>query len=105
LRRYTDVTLTRGPLVRVWIEAIEGPLRADRAAVTDWGRRRMATVFRDREFGDVEIEAEILMAVIEVFGSTQRTKVEMDACLLLIERAFVGAEASATAATNRRVGR
>ena len=37
LRRYAEVNLTNGPLVRVWIEAIEGPLRQDRAAVTDWG--------------------------------------------------------------------
>ena len=27
LRRYAEVNLTSGPLVRVWIEAIEGPLR------------------------------------------------------------------------------
>ena len=33
LRRYAEVNLTSGPLVRVWIEAIEGPLRQDRAAV------------------------------------------------------------------------
>ncbi len=43
LRRYAEVNLTSGPLVRVWIEAIEGPLRQDRAAVTDWGRRRMVS--------------------------------------------------------------
>ena len=44
LGRYAEVNVTSGPLVRVWIEAIEGPLRQDRAAVTDWGRRRMATM-------------------------------------------------------------
>ncbi len=42
--------------------------------------------------GDVDIEAEILMAVVEVFGSRTRTKAELDACLLLIERGFVGPE-------------
>ena len=46
LRRFAEVNLTSGPLVRVWIEAIEGPLRQDRAAVTDWGRRRMARMLR-----------------------------------------------------------
>lgn len=95
LRRFTDVSLTSGPLVRVWIEAIEGPLRRDRAAVTDWGRRRMATMLRACELGDVDIEAEILMAIIEVFGSRTRTKAELDACLTLIERGFVGPELSA----------
>ena len=102
LRRYTDVSLTSGPLVRVWIEAIEGPLRQDRAAVTDWGRRRMATMLRSSELGDVDIDAEILMAVIEVFGSRPRTKAELDACLLLIERGFVGAELSAANRTGER---
>ncbi len=95
LGRYVEVNLTSGPLVRVWIEAIEGPLRQDRAAVTDWGRRRMATMLQARELGDVEIEAEILMAIVEVFGSRTRTKAELDACLMLIERGFVGAEATA----------
>ena len=86
LRRYAEVNVASGPLVRVWIEAIEGPLRRDRAAVTDWGRRRMATMLEARELGDVDIEAEILMAIVEVFGSRTRTKAELDACLMLIER-------------------
>jgi len=90
LRRYADVTLTSGPLVRVWIEAIEGPLRQDRAAVTDWGRRRMATMLQPHALGDVDVEAEILMAIIEVFGSKPRTKAEVDACLTVIERGFLG---------------
>jgi hypothetical protein len=102
LGRYVEVNLTSGPLVRVWIEAIEGPLRQDRAAVTDWARRRMARMLQAREFGDVEIEAEILMAMVEVFGSRTRTKAELDACLMLIDRGFVGAEAPAA---NRPPGR
>ena len=99
LGRYVEVNLTSGPLVRVWIEAIEGPLRQDRAAVTDWGRRRMATMLQARELGDVEIEAEILMAIVEVFGSRSRTKAELDACLMVIERGFVGAELTSGEAT------
>ena len=102
LRRYAEVNLTSGPLVRVWIEAIEGPLRQDRAAVTDWGRRRMASMLRSHGLGDVDIEAEILMAIVEVFGSRTRTKAELDAILMLIERGFVGAELSAT---NRLAGK
>jgi len=101
LRRYAEVNLTSGPLVRVWTEAIEGPLRQDRAAVTDWGRRRMATMLQSCGLGDVEIEAEILMAIVEVFGSRTRTKAELDACLMLIGRGFVDAE---PAAANRPKG-
>lgn len=89
LARYAEVNLTSGPLVRVWIEAIEGPLRDDRAAVIDWGRRRLAAMLRARPLGDVDVSAEILLAVVEVFGSAPRSKAEVDACLALIERAFV----------------
>ena len=90
LQRYADVILTSGPLVRVWIEAIEGPLRDDRAAVIDWGRRQLASMLRQREIGDVEVNAEILLAVVEVYGSKARTKAELDAVLTVIERGLVG---------------
>jgi AcrR family transcriptional regulator len=90
LRRYAEVHVTTGPLVNVWIEAIEGPLRDERAAVIDWGRRRMATMLNARALGDVEIEAVILLAIIEEFGSKTSTKAGLDATLLLIERGFVG---------------
>lgn len=92
LRRWSEVHQTSGPLVRVWIEAIEGPLRDDRAAVTDQGRRRVAAMLQGRGLGDIDIEAEILMAIVEVFGSKERTKAEFDACLTLIERGFLGPE-------------
>jgi AcrR family transcriptional regulator len=95
LQRYAQVILTNGPLVRVWIEAIEGPLRSDRAAVIDWGRRRIADMLRQRAIGDVDVSAEILLAVVEVFGSRPRTKVELDAVLTLIERGLMGPEPSA----------
>ena len=36
------------------------------------------------------------MAIVEVFGSRTRTKAELDACLMLIERGFVGPELPAT---------
>jgi hypothetical protein len=49
----------------------------------------MASMLRSRGLGDVDIDAEILMAIVEVFGSRTRTKAELDSCLMLIERAFV----------------
>jgi hypothetical protein len=103
LRRYGEVNVTSGPLVRVWIEAIEGPLRLDRAAVIDWGRRRMASMLHASELEDVGVNAALLLAIVEVFGSRARTKAELDAALLLIERGFVGA--APTAATNLPGGR
>lgn len=92
LRRYAEVHVISGPLVDVWIEAIEGPLRDERAAVIDWGRRRMATMLSARALGDVDIEAVILLAIIEEFGSQTSTKAELDAALLLIERGFLSPE-------------
>ncbi|HKY13533.1 MAG TPA: TetR/AcrR family transcriptional regulator [Microthrixaceae bacterium] len=89
LQHFAAVNLTSGPLVRVWIEAIEGPLRDDRAAVIDWGRRQLASMLRAREIGDVEVSAEILLAVVEVFGTKARTKAELDAVLTVIERGLV----------------
>lgn len=89
LRRYAEVHATAGPLVNVWIEAIEGPLRNERAAVIDWGRRRMATMLSAREFADVDIDAVILLAIIEEFGSKTSTKAELEAAMLLIERGFL----------------
>jgi AcrR family transcriptional regulator len=101
LQGYAEIILTSGPAVRVWIEAIEGPLRADRAAVIDWGRRRLAAMLREREIGDVDVSAEILLAVVEVFGSKPRTKAELDAVLTLIERGLVGPEPALDGRTSR----
>jgi len=101
VNRYADVNLTSGPLVRVWIEAIEGPLRADRAAVIDWGRRHLAAMLRRRELGDVEVNAEILLAVVEVYGSKARTKPELDAVLTVIERGLLGPEPAADRPSRR----
>ena len=44
------------------------------------------------------------MAIVEVFGSRTRTKAELDACLMLIERGFVGPSRSGEP-TEREVGR
>lgn len=92
LRRYAEVHVRTGRLVNVWIEAIEGPLRDERAAVIDWGRRRMATMLSARALGDVDINAVILLAILEEFGSKTSTKAGLDAALALIERGFLGPE-------------
>jgi AcrR family transcriptional regulator len=102
LRRYADVHVTTGPLVNVWIEAIEGPLRNERAAVIDWGRRRMATMLSERALGDADIDAVILAAIIEEFGSKTCTKAELDAVLLVIERGFLVPDPNTVNGTPRR---
>lgn len=102
LRRYAEVHVTTGPLVNVWIEAIEGPLRDERGAVIDWGRRKMASMLSARVLGDVDIDAVILLAIIEEFGSKTSTKAGLDAALSLIERGFLGPEPGSANGTRRR---
>lgn len=90
LRRYNDVHSAKGAMIRVWVEAVEDSLRDERAAVFDWGRRRMAGLLAGREFGDVDIDALMLLALVEVFGSVPRSEGELEAALLVVERGFLG---------------
>jgi AcrR family transcriptional regulator len=89
LRRYNETHAARGAIVRVWVEAgHDDPLRAERAAVFDWGRRRMARLLRGSDHGDVEIDGLVLLAVVEAFGAQPREPVEVDAALHVVARGF-----------------
>jgi hypothetical protein len=44
-----------------------------------------------RTFGDVDVDAVVLLAVIEAFGSLPRDPVEVDAAIHVIEHGFAGA--------------
>jgi AcrR family transcriptional regulator len=94
LRGYNAVHAAKGPLIRVWVEAVEDALRDERAAVFDWGRRRLVHLLRGREFGDVEVDALVLLAFVEVFGALPRTSIELDAAMAVLERGFRGDERS-----------
>ena len=50
----------------------------------------MAAMLEGRDHGDVDIDAVLLLALVEVFGSRARSKAELDACLMIIERGFTG---------------
>jgi AcrR family transcriptional regulator len=89
LARHAEVNRRSGALVRIWIEAAEGPTRGDRAAVIDRSRSRVAALLRTRPLGDVEVEAVILLAFVEIFGSRNRTRAELDAEVAAVERAFL----------------
>jgi AcrR family transcriptional regulator len=93
LRRYNAVHSEKGPMIRVWVEAVEAPRRDERAAVFDWGRRRMVALLAGREFGDVELDALLLLAIVETFGARARTATELDAALFVLERGFLGRSA------------
>jgi AcrR family transcriptional regulator len=91
LRRYNTTHAARGAMVRVWVEAgFDDPLRAYRAAVFEWGRRRLARLLHDRPFGDLDADAVVLLAFVESFGAEPRQPAELEAALHVLERGFLG---------------
>jgi AcrR family transcriptional regulator len=102
LRRYNAVHSAKGPMIRIWVEAVGEPLRDSRPAVFDWGRRHMARLLAGREFGDVDLEALVLLALVEVFGSVPTAAGDLDAAVLMIERGFFGHDGPARGAIPRR---
>lgn len=92
LRRYNAVQAPEAAMMRVWIDAaLQDPaLRADSAPPLDWGRRRMARYLGPRGFGDVDMEAVVMVALLGVFGDRQRPAVEVEAAAHIIERGLLG---------------
>ncbi|MBA2280014.1 MAG: TetR/AcrR family transcriptional regulator [Actinomycetota bacterium] len=90
LRRYNAVHADKGAMLRVWAEAVDDPMRGDRAAVCDWGRRRLARLLAGRAFGDAGVEALVLLSVVEAFGSLPREAVEVDGAVHVVEHGFIG---------------
>jgi hypothetical protein len=76
----------------VWVDAaLQAPeLKAESAPLLDWGRRRMASHLRSRGFGDVEVDAVVMVALLGVFGARPRPAGEVDATALVIERGLLG---------------
>ena len=90
LRHYNALHAAEGAMIRVWVEAVDDPMRDDRAAIFDWGRRQLARLLRDRGFGDVAVDSLVLLAVLEAFGSREREPVEVDAAVHVVEHGFLG---------------
>lgn len=90
LRRYHAVHSAKGAMIRIWVEAVEESLRDDRAAVFDWGRRRMARLVGGRGFGDEEVDGVVLLAMVEAFGADGGGRVDVNVALRIVERGFLG---------------
>jgi len=92
LRRYHAAHATEAAMLRVWVDAgLQDPaLRAESAPPLDWGRRRMAHYLRPRDFGDVDMEAVVMVALLGVFGVRQRGAAEVEAAARIIERGLLG---------------
>jgi AcrR family transcriptional regulator len=92
LRRFQAVQAPEAGMMRVWIDAaLQDPaLRADLAPPLDWGRRRMSHYLQPRAFGDVQMEAVVMVALLGVFGGQPRSSTEIDAAAHVIERGLLG---------------
>jgi AcrR family transcriptional regulator len=92
LRRYNASQAAEAAMIRVWVDAAhqEPSLRSDAAAALDWGRRRMARFLGPRDFGDVETEAMVMVALLGAFGARERSTALIDAAAHIIERGFLG---------------
>jgi AcrR family transcriptional regulator len=92
LYRYHAAHANEAGMLRVWVDAaLQDPtLRADSAPLLDWGRRRMSRYLAPRGFGDVDIDAVVMVALLGVFGARQRPAAEVDAAVQIIERGLLG---------------
>jgi AcrR family transcriptional regulator len=92
LRRYHAAHAEEAAMLRVWVDAAlqEAALRADFAAPLDWGRRRLARLLRPRDFGDVDMDAVVMVALLGVFGARPRPAADVDAAGYIVERGLLG---------------
>ena len=92
LEAYTLAQASEMAMIRVWADATlrDERLAAESAPVVEWGRRRMARFLAPRGFGDVEVEALVLLALIDGLGVRERSPRALDAAVGVIERAFLG---------------
>jgi AcrR family transcriptional regulator len=92
LRRYNAAHATETAVIRVWVDASVGDqaLQADSAAAYDWGRRQMVRFLWPRDFGDVDTEAVIMVALLGAFGARERSAATVDSAASIIERGLLG---------------
>ena len=92
LRRYHRVHAGEAAMLRVWVDAaLQDPaLRAESAPPLDFGRRRMSRYLEPRGFGDVDVEALVMVALFGVLGALSRPPAEVDAAAHIIERGLLG---------------
>ncbi len=92
LRRYNTMQAAEAAMIRVWVDAVlsDPTLSADSAAVLDWGRRRMMQFLRPRDFGDVDLDAVVMVALLGAFGARERSAATVDAAAHVVERGLLG---------------
>jgi AcrR family transcriptional regulator len=94
LRRYASTYAAEAAMIRVWVDAAgDDPLqRLESAASLDWGRHRLMRFLAPRDFGDVDTDALVLVALLDALGAHRRSPEVIDAAGLLVERGLLGLE-------------
>jgi hypothetical protein len=91
LRRYNDAHTNETAMIRVWVDVSQDDdRRADSAAAYDWGRRQMVRFLGPRDFGDIDTDALLMVALLGAFGARRRSAATVDATAYIIERGFLG---------------
>lgn len=95
LRDYLATYAAEGPVIRAWVEATwsDRDLRAASPVEVEALRRRLARFLARRDFGDIDADALVLMAVLD--RSEPELEVpaaaDLDAFLRILERGFLPA--------------
>src|SRR5690606_2808649 len=92
LRRYNTMQAADAAMIRIWVDAKlqDETLRADSAAKFDRGLRRLARFLAPRDFGDVEMEAVVMLGLLGAFGSREQPASTIEAATYIIERGLLG---------------
>jgi AcrR family transcriptional regulator len=92
LRRYYAAHAHEARMLRVWVDAaLEDPvIRTESAPLLDWGRRRMSRFLEPRGFGNADLDAVVMVALLGVFGARQQPSAEVEAAAHIIERGLLG---------------
>jgi hypothetical protein len=79
-------------MLRVWVDAAlaDATLRANSAPALDWGRRQLVDVLEPREFGDVDIEALVMVSLLSAFSATLHPTSPVEATAHVIEHGLLG---------------
>ena len=92
LRRYNTAQSGEAAMIRVWVDAAQedARLRSLSASALDWGRRRMVPILAGRGFGDVDMDAVVMVALLGAFGAQRRGPAAVDAAAHVLERGLLG---------------
>ena len=98
LRRYTAIHASQTAMIRVWVDATadDPKLRLDAAAALDWGRARMVRFLTPRDFGDLDADALVMVALLDAIGARRSSTEVIEAGALIIERGLLGFAPNAT---------